>query len=384
MEFKQIYDYTNTAVKEVLGDSAVVNEDLSNIVDIGTALMNANAMDKYVKSLVDRIGKVVFVDRVYRPKAPSVLMDDWTYGQVLQKIDGDLPEATENPTYDLVDGESKDPFVFHQPNARAKFYSNRTTFEVDLSIADRQVRSSFTSASEMGRFISMIWNKADNAISLRLEKLILATIVSQMAETYHADIGTNTASETSGVKAVNLLKLYNDYSGEGLTVANCLRNLGFLKFASQRILAYSGYLANYSKLFNVEGREKFTPKDLQHIVLLEDFKSCSDVYLQSDTWHNEFTKLPSSESVSYWQGSGTDYSIDSLASINVKTPSGDMVNVSHAIGTIFDRDALGVVCIDRRVTTQYVAKQEFTNYFYKFDAGYFNDLGENCVVFFIA
>lgn len=384
MTFNQVYEFTNTAVKEVLGTSAVVNEDLSNIVDIGTQVINANALDKYVNALVDRIGKVVFVDRVYTSKAPSILMDGWEYGQVCQKIDASLPTATENETWNLTDGTSYDPNVFHQPKVTEKFFEKRVTFEVDLSVPTIQAKGAFTSPSAMGRFISMIYTKVNNAITLRVDKLQLSTIASLVASTYHADIGAGTASETSGVKAVNLLKLYKDATGSAVTTATALTDLGFLKFSTEKILAYSDYMENYSTLFNVGATEKFTPKSLQHIVMLSDFQRSADVYLQSDTYHNEYTRLPEAQKVAYWQGTGTGFSLDSLASLNVKTPSGDSVTIPHLIGTIFDRDACGVCCIDRRVTTQYNAKAEFTNYFYKFDAGYFNDLNENCVAFFIA
>lgn len=385
MDFKQVYDFTNTAVKEVLGESAVVAEDLSNIVDIGTAIFNANALDKYVNALVDRIGKVVFVDRVYRSKAPSVLMDGWEYGQVCQKIDAELPTATENASWELTDGTSYDPNVFHQPKVSEKFFNKRVTFELDISVPTVQARGAFTSASAQGRFISMIYTKVNNAMTLRVDRLILSTITSMVGETYHADIGSSTASETSGVKAVNLLKLYHDNGGTtGTTAENALHDLNFLKFATEKILAYSDYLTNYSKLFNVGGAERFTPKDLQHIILLSDFQRSADVYLQSDTYHNEFTRLPNATSVAYWQGSGTDFGYDSLSAVNVTTGGGNAVQIAHLLGTIFDRDALGVCCVDRRVTSQYNAKAEFYNYFYKFDAGYFNDLNENCVVFFLA
>lgn len=384
MTFNQVYEFTNTATKEALGTSAVVNEDLSNIVDIGTQVINANALDKYVNALVDRIGKVIFVDRVYTSKAPSILMDGWEYGQVAQKIDASLPEATENETWNLTDGTSYDPNIFHQPKVSEKFFEKRVTFEVDLSVPTIQAKGAFTSASAMGRFISMIYTKVNNAITLRVDKLQLSTIASLVASTYHADIGTATASETSGVKAINLLKLYNDATGAGTTLAKAMTDLGFLKFATEKILAYSDYMTNYSTLFNVGGTEKFTPKNMQHIVMLSDFQRSADVYLQSDTYHNEYTRLPEAQSVAYWQGTGTGFALDSLASINVKTPSGDAVTIPHLIGTIFDRDACGVCCLDRRVTTNYNGKAEFTNYFYKFDAGYFNDLNENCVVFFIA
>lgn len=384
MEFAQIYKFTNDAVKEVLGETAVVNEDLSNIVDIGTAIFNANAVDKYVKALVDKIGKVVFVDRVYRSKAPKVLMDGWTYGQVLQKIDSELPEASVNETFELQDGVSYDPNVFHAPKVTEKFFSKRVTFEVDVSIADRQVRGAFNSASEMGRFISMIYTKAENAITLRLDKLIHATICSAIAQTYHADIGSSTPSETSGVKAINLLKLYNDASGDNLTASNCLSNLAFLKFASVKVMEVSDHLTDYSKLFNVGETDKFTPKADQMIILLSDFKRASDGYLQSDTYHNELVKLPDASLVSFWQGSGTSYALSDVAKIDVKTADGITTSIPMVLGTIFDRNTLGVCCLDRRVTTQYNGKAEFTNYFYKFDAGYFNDMNENMVVFFVA
>lgn len=385
MVFNQVYEFVNTAVKSVLGETAVVNQDLSNIVDIGTQIFNANALDKYVNALVDRIGKVVFVDRVYNSKAPSILMDGWEYGQVCQKIDAELPEAVANETWNLTDGTSYDPNVFHQPKVTEKFFEKRVTFEVDLSIPTIQAKGAFTSPAEMGRFISMIFTKVNNSITLRVDKLQLSTIASLIASTYHADIGSSTPSETTGVKAVNLLKGFHDAGGSAeVTATNALRSLDFLKYATERILAYSDYLVNYSKLLNVGGTDKFTPKDLQHIVLLSDFQRKADVYLQSDTYHNELVRLPNAQTVAFWQGTGTDFGEDSLAKIDVTTPSGDSVTIDNLVGAIFDRDACGVCCMDRRVTTQYNAKGEFTNYFYKFDAGYFNDLNENCVAFFIA
>ena len=95
MKITQVYEFVNAATKEALGETVVLNEDLSNIVTVGEAVFNANAMDKYVKALVNRIGKTIFVNRVYQGSAPSVMMDGWEYGSVLQKVSTGLPEATE-------------------------------------------------------------------------------------------------------------------------------------------------------------------------------------------------------------------------------------------------------------------------------------------------
>ena len=94
--------------------------------------------------------------------------------------------------------------------------------------------------------------------------------------------------------------------------------------------------------------------------------------------------LPAHESVPFWQGSGTGYTFSDVSSIDVKTTSGATVKQSGIIGVIFDRDAVGVANLDRRVTTAYNARAEFYTNFYKLDAGFFNDTSENFVVFYVA
>ena len=117
--------------------------------------------------------------------------------------------------------------------------------------------------------------------------------------------------------------------------------------------------------------------------MLSDFKRGADVYLQSDTFHDEYTKLINADTIPYWQGSGTDYAIGSVTKINITTKDGHDVELDGIIACMFDRDALGVCNVDRRVTTSYNAKAEFYTNYYKFDASYFNDFDENFIVFFV-
>lgn len=392
----QIYTITNTVVKEVLGDSALVNEDLSDIVDIGTAIFNASAFDAYVKALVNHIGKVIFVDRAYSGSAPSVLMDGWEYGSVLEKISSEMPIASENQSWNLVDGKSYDPHVFYQPKAEAKFYNMRTTFEIDRSITELQVKQSFSSPQQLNAFLSMLLNETEKALAVRMDSLIMRTINNMIAETVLSSFpltGEQTAPVVTGrtsVKAVNLLYQYNTQFGTTLTASAAMTTPAFIRYAALQIALYSDRLIRMSTLFNIGGKQRFTPRELQHIVYLSEFQRAADVYLQSDVFHNNFTSLPDGETVPFWQGSGTDYGFASTSSINVipssegaaETPT--KVSISGVLAVIFDRDALGVANLDRRVTTQYNAKAEFTNYFYKQDAGYFNDANENFVVFYIA
>lgn len=387
MQVNQIYELTNTIAKELLGETAVVNEDLSNVVELGTAFENLkDGYDNYVRALNDHIGRMIFVDRVYKGRAPSVVMDGWEYGSILEKVSAKLPNADENESWELTDGTSYDPNIFYKPQISVKFWDKRTTFEVPVSITEKQVKSAFSSAAQLNSFISMIYTAVSNAITMRLDSLVMRTINNMTAETFHAEYQGGDIKAKSTTKAVNLLKLFNaGKSGtDALTADKALTNPDFIRFASYTMRNYADYMSVLSTRFNIGKQERFTPADRLHWVLLSSFKSAADVYLQSDTFNDEFTRLPNAESVPYWQGSGESFDFASVSAIDVKTSSGDVVKASGVLGVMFDRDSLGVTNLDRRVTTNYNAKAEFWNEYHKVDAGYFNDPNENFVVFFAA
>lgn len=406
MNVKQIYEIINSVSSEVLGKTDIVTEDLTGIVDLGTAVFNQGAVDNYVKSLVNHIGKVIFVNRPYAGKVPSVLMDAWEFGSVLEKISADVPEAEENDTWDLQDKKSYDQDVFHKPTVTAKFFNSKVTFEVPVSITERQVKESFSNAAQLNGFISMIYAAVEKSMTIKADALIMRTINNMIAETVLADAqafgatagdmaGSDLAS-ASTARCVNLLKLYNDKyfpatpgtpdptpNPNALTAAKAITDPDFIRFASYVMGTYADRLQSISTVFNVGGKERFTPKDMLHVVLLSDFAKAAQTYLYSDTFNRGDVLLPQAETVPFWQGSGKNYDFANTGHINVKESGGKAVEISGVLGVMFDRDALGVCNLDRRVTTNYNAKAEFFNNYYKFDAGYFNDTNENFVVFFI-
>lgn len=384
MVVKQIYDLMNGVTNEILGASVVVAEDLSNVVDIGTEIINANAVDNYVRSLVNHIGRVIFVNRPYSGNVPSVLMDGWEYGSVLEKVSAELPEATENESWELEDGASYDPNIFYKPVVSAKFFNKRVTFEVPVSITERQVKESFSNVTQLNGFLSMLYNAVDKSMTVKIDALVMRTINNMIGETLYAEYGANSYSGTSHVKAVNLLYLYNQRYNKSLTASDSITDPEFIRFAAYEMGVTASRLSKISTLFNVGGKDRFTPSDMLHVVLLSDFKEASDVFLQSDVFHNQFTEFPRADVIPYWQGSGTGYAFSDVTNVKITTASNHSINATGILGVMFDRDALGVTNLDRRVTTNYNPKAEFFNNWYKFDAGYFNDLNENFVVFFVA
>lgn len=381
MEVKQIYELINNVTSEVLGKTELINENLTNIVDVGTEIFNANAIDNYVKSLVNHIGKVIFVNRPYVGKVPSVLMDSWEFGSVLEKITANIPTATENDTWNLVDGTEYKQDIFYKPTVSAKFFNSKITFEVPISITERQVKESFSNAAQLNGFLSMIYNAVDKSMTIKTDALIMRTINNMIVTTFENE------PQQSEQRTINLLNAYNTTFNKTLTAANALYDKDFIRYAVYVLNLYIDRLGTISTLFNIGGKERFTDKQNLHVVLLSEFANAAKTFLYSDTYNEEFVKLPNFESVPYWQGSGKSYAFTDTATIKTtKTVEGTTSNFNQSgiLGVMFDRDCLGVCNLDKRVTSNYNAKAEFFNNYYKFDAGYFNDANENFIVFYIA
>lgn len=393
MQVEQIYQIVNGITTEVLGEGNVVNEDLSNIVEIGDTIANLGsaAFENYTRSLIDHIGRVVFVNRPYAGSAPSVLMDAWEYGSILEKIQAEMPLAQENDSWNLQDNYVYEQDRFKKPTVSAKFYNSKTTFETQMSFAERQVKSAFESVSQLNAFFSMIDTAIYNGQTVKTDALVMRVINNAIANTINAEFASGSGYDAgSGVRAVNLLYLYNQ-AHAGATLANleaAMASPSFIRFAAYTMSLYEDRMRKLSTLFNIGGKARFTPSDRLHFIMLNDFAKAADVYNQSDTFHEQFTALPNAETVPFWQGSGTGYSVSDVSSIKatVATPSGSdaTITASGIIGVMFDRDALGVCNQDRRVTTHYNARAEFFNNWYKVDAQYFNDFNENVVVFYAA
>jgi hypothetical protein len=374
MKVKQIAEILNTINAEIIGESAVVAEDLSNIVDVGKEVIGAVDIENYTRSLIDRVGRVVFWDRTYNSTAPNILKDSWEFDSIMEKIRCELPDVEENPSWKLTKGQSYDPFIFNPPAVKAKFFNSKTTFEIPISFVEEQIKSAFTSASEMSRFFAMIENRVIMKMTLCTDSMIMRTINNLIAEKFAANNNV-----------INLLAGYNTKMGTTLTAAKALSDKEFLRYACKQINLYSDYLTRASMLFNDKGYVTFTPKENQKIVMLSEFDKSAEVYLYSDTFHNSFVKLDGYTTVPYWQGSGTDdnFDFDEISKISVKTASGTDIEKTGIIGVIFDENACAVCNENPRTTSQYNAKGEFINYFHKWDCSYINDTNENCIVFVV-
>lgn len=390
MQVNQIYSILNDIMCEVTGQLVpqydaggdpidpvpIIQEDLSNIVDIGNAVFNNNWRDNYVKAMINRIGREVFVDRTYTGYAPSVLRDSWEYGSIMAKTRCKIFDAKANPSWALEAGQTVNQFEFTPPTVYEKFYNSKVAWQIDCSFTDVQLRESFTSAAAMNRFFSMIENRIATSMTIYVDSLIMRTINNFIAEKLYASNGV-----------IDLLAAYNEGLDSPIDAATAMRSKEFLRFAALTIALFVDRFRAPSANFNVPDGEDanitFTPREYAHLVLHTDLAKAMEVYLQSDTYHDELVRIGDYETIPYWQIQGDKYQLANTSRIDVKLASDKThtINRNYIIGVLFDRDALGVLNDNRRTTSAYNANGEYWTNFYKVDTSFFNDMAENGIIF---
>lgn len=366
---KQVYEYTNNATKEMLGDSPLIAEDLSNVIDIGTSLDNIDgAYVTYVNNLILAYGKEIYVNRPYKADTLNIVRDNVEYGQLIAKYRTKLDEAMPNQSWQLQHGASYDDNQFIETDVEVEIFTQRDAYEIRKSLTDEQIRGAFKSPEALTRFTSMVFTMVYNSIEVKRASLVKAVVNNFIAEVRNINKATQN---------IKLLTEYNTLFGTTLTRAQAYYSKEFFRYATSRILYFKKQLTEYKSIYNAKGTEVFTPSELQHLVLLDKFKVNAEMYLDSDTFHDEFVKMPYHETVASWQAAQADDSVKVA-----KTASGATnIAIDGVIGVLFDHDALGMNEDSPTTRTHYVNSAEFTNYWFKQKVGYFNSLDENFILF---
>lgn len=377
MKTEQIHEFLSEVYTEVTGQESIVKEDLTNIVDVGNAVLSSDYREKYVNALLNRIGRMIFVDRPYDGIAPRILREAWEWGSIMSKSRTKDFTPTENPTWDLKAGESVDQYIYSPPTVQTTLYNEMITWEIDCSFVQRQLKQSFKSASEMDRFLSMIRSQINNNQNQHIDNLTMRTINAMIGRRINKNIAV-----------IDVLAKYNAAFGTTLTATQAVTSKDFGRYLAYIILLYKDRIKAKTSAFseNEEGYTTFTPAEYCHLILLSDIAKSLDVYLQSETFHNSFTEIGTYDTVPFWQGSGKSFDIADTSHINIQLPGitpAATVNRNYIIGCMCDRDAMGIINEERRVEVAYNARGEYWNNFFKVDTRLFNDPAENCIVFTI-
>lgn len=374
MTTEQIYGLVNSVVDQAIGDSGIVAVDTSSLVSLGDVVLSSSTnTEAFLNTLAQRIGKTIIRYRMYRNKLSDLVVDDFTFGAIVQKIRIQMPEAEADQSYGLTDGTSVDHYEIAKPTVDQKIFVTRTPYQYKLTIQQAHLKEAFTGEDAMGRFISAVFGELRNAIEKGLEELGRTCIGT-------AIVVVNGSSN----QTINLVTEYNSL-GHSLTAGpEVMEDKDFMRWAIARINQVYDYMQDMSVLYNDTSIPTFTPEEDIRFKCHSDFVRKAQMVLQADTFNKALVDLPSYSRINYWQDSKVSdkYGVKQDRPDPLNPGQTATVTVNNVIGIMYDKDALGTYKKDEiAATTPLNAAGLYFNTYYHERQLWFYDPSENLVVF---
>ena len=361
MKLTQVATLLNeTIVPNLLGEGTTISADLSNIVDLGTALADVTAedMQDYAKGLVVGIARNLFDSRAYKSETYGLMNDAREYGGVIQRVKVRLYSASDSPIWTLQNGTDYFDGTYYGADIDSKIYTKDTIFQVKNSIPVEKFKQSFTSADGVMSLIATIEQQVDNTITMELNGLAKTTLQQMIA------------TSVANGQVIHLLTEYNTLAGltgdDALTADTCLYNAPFLRWCAMTIVRLRDLTQDMNKKYNDGTIETFTPADDLRVTLLSEFARSIEFNMEADTFHNDIVSVGEFNTINFWQNSSEDIlpSLGVTAEVKTNVGEAEPVTVSGCVALIADRYAGGVSSRLDKVTAQYIANGDYTTYFH--------------------
>lgn len=369
MNTNQIYALVNDAAYQALGSDTLAVLDTSGLVSLGnTVLSTSNNTEAFLNTLAQRIGRTIYRFRDYNNKFKDMMLSDMEWGAILQKVRVSMPEAEADDAYNLVDGQSIDPFIVHKPQANQKLFVTRTPYMFEISIQRQTLKEAFLSDEAMGSFIALVFGEVRNAIEYSLENLARLTIATGIAE-------------TRNTQRILLVTEYNNETGGNITPTQAVYDAEFMAFALYRINNCIDMVQDMSARYNDGSVATFTNKENMRIKVLSSFQRRLETVVQYAAFHEQFVNIDAQyKTINFWQAE------DTPAGIIIKRPSDNTeVALDNIVAILHDHDAMGIYQIDEVVATSPVNQRGlYYNQAWHEKQGRFVDTSENIIVFQLA
>lgn len=399
LDINQISTIVNAVVNEATGRNAtiqLVND--KDLVSVGTTLLKMG-YDKTINSLSQVLTRTLFSERPYNGKLKALRRGSDEWGNHIRKIQQGVNEAVDDGLYDTTTPwDDSNMFKVSADKVLQTNWYGQSAYSFQKKFWRNQLKTAFNSAAEMSRFIADIYTAINSDIEQSEEELGRSTLANFMAYLIMSD-------ESQG-SVINLLDEYNTHTGSTLTTTTVYAKENypdFVRFAHARIKSVSNFMTNRTELYHQifthpdDGEpfitRKHTPKSKQMLFMLGSDRYNFEARVFAETYHDNFLNAGNFEIVDYWQNINDPEHINISPSLlnadgTERTATAEeiaAVKEAHIVATIIDREAIGVSEVDRwTATTPMEAKRGFVNTFWHFNNRYWNDFGENGVVFVIA
>lgn len=375
MKVEQISTLLNeTLVPNYLGTENTIAADLSNIVDLGTAIADVDAatIKDFAGAFVVGVARNWFDTRQYERVDYGLMSDAREYGGVVQRVKARLLEVEDSPIWTLQNGTDYFDGKYYGIDVDNRIYSKDTIFQIKNSIPTEMWKQSFMSADGVRELIALIEQTVDNT---------LATNLNALAKSIYQQIITSANENNS----INLLSLYNADTGSTLTATDALYNASFLRYSARVIARLRSYITDMSKKYNDGTIETFTPSDDVRVTLLNEFSTAIDFNMEADTFHNEMVSTGKYNTINFWQNASDDLLPTLGTTAQVKVVNNDeTTTIDSVVAVIHDKYTGGFTARLDKVTAQYIANGDFTTYFHHIAQSRFVDTRNNAIVLKLA
>lgn len=377
MKVEDVSTLVNNAAKNFDGLNAVINQDLSNIVDFGRAIEDAIGFDTFFGKLVDQFNTIKFWSRPYVSFAPSVYVEAERFGSIRAMYRTGYLKSQPSPVWNLQEGVSYDPFTVHKQDVQARFWTDRFSSELEpQTIVREQIESAFRNDIELMSFVGMLEMARNNSHGRAWDELSMSL--------FQAIIGM--CVNSGGMQDIKLLTEYNTLFSQSLTATTALYDEDFVRYAIYRMGIIRDQMKMVTGMFNTTNWLTATSPERQKTVMISDFARAAGVYLHDAP--NQFNTgnltIPNADVVPAWQGMGTSGALADRMAINATIEVAGQSITSTAtgvLGVVYDEWALGVSAQKHTITSQYNPRGQYTNYFDTMFGGFFVSPDENAVVF---
>ena len=368
MNTEQIYSLVNAVNAQAFGTQALTVADTSSLISLGnTVLSSSTNTEAFLNTLAQRIGRTILRYREYRNKLNDLVINDFEYGAILQKIKVVMPQAESDEMYGLTDGNSVDHYKVAKPQVDQKLFVTRTPYQFHITVQRETLKEAFLSVDAMGSFIGIIFGEVRNAIEVSLENLGRITLATAIAE----------ASKSNG-RVVNLVTDYNAETGSSLTSTSAVHDKDFLCYAISRMNSMRDAMEDMSGLYNDGSVETFTPARDLRVRVISAFHRRLETVVQFAAFHQQLVELDAKyTTLNFWQAQQDKFKVD------ITTPSDSTeTTVNNVVALFADRDAMGIYKIDEDVlTTPVNAAGSYYNTYWHEKQLWFIDKSENFVIF---
>lgn len=381
MSYEQVAALLNNITNQVTGRTNTAAIAPADFISVATTALSSG-YDPVLSAITQMVSNTIFSIRPYTRKLADLQVDSRQFGAITRKLKITDQDWEDTPRFDLVDGESVDPWKVNKANVLQLNFYGANVFDLDgYSVYKEQLDNAFTGPDELGRFLSMLTQNSSDMIEQKIESVTRMLLVNFIGGKIAADNGV-----------IHLLTEYNAETGLELTAATVYSPENFPDFVYwlyARLETLAGLMAERSELFqiNITGKiinQHTQGRDLK-VKMYAPLMNAINARVRAKTFDNSYLQMAETEAINYWQ------SIRTPNAINVKPSyldaSGSIVteetgvSINNVVGTMFDRDALGVTTINRwSMSTPMNPKGGYANIFHHFTERWWTDYTEKGVI----